>query len=282
MKAVAQSVELRTPLRRSSALIWALGAIGLCGLVYLVNGLFFELGPGTAWGVGYGIAAAVLTVMAAVYGVRRRAMRWTSRSVFGTARSWLRVHATGGLLVVLLVGMHTGFGIPESGVTFWLWAAALWTAASGAIGLALQQWLPRTLGSALSVEVLYERIPELVGELQRQAAELAAGSSEPVRDLYQRRLAAVLAAPRRRWIYFLDITGGKRAQFKELDYLGRFLSQEEREKLERLARLLRRKLEIDAHYSLQPALRLWLWLHLPATLVLLTLLAVHVFSVLYY
>ena len=49
-----------------------------------------------------------------------------------------------------------------------------------------------------------------------------------------------------------------------------------------LERDYRTKLEIDAHYTLQRALRWWLWLHVPASLVLLVFVAVHLFTVLYY
>ena len=39
---------------------------------------------------------------------------------------------------------------------------------------------------------------------------------------------------------------------------------------------------IDAHYTLQQALRLWLWLHLPPAMLLVALVVVHVFTVTYY
>ena len=42
------------------------------------------------------------------------------------------------------------------------------------------------------------------------------------------------------------------------------------------------KLEIDAHYTLQRALRGWLYFHAPPSLLLLALVAVHVATVLYY
>ena len=41
------------------------------------------------------------------------------------------------------------------------------------------------------------------------------------------------------------------------------------------------KAELDVHLSLQRALRAWLVLHVPPAIVLLGLLAVHVFAVLY-
>ena len=44
----------------------------------------------------------------------------------------------------------------------------------------------------------------------------------------------------------------------------------------------RTKLEIDAHYTLQQALRWWLYAHLPASFVLLVFILLHLYTVLFY
>ena len=54
------------------------------------------------------------------------------------------------------------------------------------------------------------------------------------------------------------------------------LGGEDRGKLDRLEAMFRSKLELDAHYSLQRALRWWLLAHVPFTLVLVFLVIVHV------
>jgi hypothetical protein len=138
------------------------------------------------------------------------------------------------------------------------------------------------LGSGLAVEAVYERIPELIGELRAQAERLAAECSEPVRALYARRVAPELAAPRPRWLYFVDITGGKATQLGEFDHLRRHLGADERDKLGELARLYKTKLQLDAHLTLQRALRLWPWIHVPASLLVLALLAVHLGTIFFY
>lgn len=264
---------------------WALGfavAAALAVLAFAANLVFGEVSPASPWGLTYGAAAAALVVAAAGYGARRRAMRLVSRLGLGRAQSWLRFHTYGGSLFLLLALMHSGFRVPSGTVTWWLWALSLWTVGTGWLGAGLQKWIPRVLGSGLAVEVLYERIPELVAEIRTKAEALASAATEPVQSLYARRVAPALAGPSRRFIYYLDITGGREEQLKEIDYLRRFLSPEEKEKLDELERLYQAKLEIDAHYTLQPALRWWLWLHLPAAVVLPVFLALHLFSVWYY
>jgi hypothetical protein len=271
--------------RRSGGKGWRRGfvaAVLLCLVVYAVDRALFEYLPGHPLRLGYGVAAALLLVAVSLYPVRRRAVATAGRLGLGSARAWLRLHQYGGALVLLLVLMHSGFRVPTGLVTFWLWALVLWTGVTGLIGLGLQRWLPRVLGSGLAVEAVYERIPELVGELRAKAERLAAECSEPVRALYARRVAPELAAPRPRWLYFVDITGGKAAQLGEFDHLRRHLAAGEREKLGELARLYKTKLQLDAHLTLQRTLRLWPWIHVPASLLVLALLAVHLGAVLYY
>lgn len=257
-------------------------AAAACLVLYAVNALFFEIAPGNTWGLGYGIAAALLLVATALYGLRRRLPGLAARRRLGSARGWLYLHLYGGALFVLLMLMHSGFSVPTGAVTWWLWLLALWTVVSGLTGLALQQWIPRVLGSGLETEAVYERVPELVSEVGERAEAVAAGCDEPVRAVWERRLAPALGAPHRRLLYFFDITGGQPPGLRDLEYLRRLAAPEEAERIEELIRLYRTKLELDAHYTLQLGLRAWLWAHVPVSLVVLALLGVHLVTVWYY
>ena len=247
-------------------------------VVYLAGALFAGARTGNAWGVTYGALAAVLMLAVAALGARRRTMSMG----FGRAQDWAQFHVYAGALFLLLVLMHTGFRWPRAALTWWLFALSLWVTLTGLAGVGLRKWLPRVLASGLTTEVLYERIPELAAELRQRAAALAAGCSAPVRDFHQKRLAADLAAPRVRWIYFVDITGGIQARLRELEFLRGLLDGEDRRRLDELETLYRTKLELDAHLTLQRPLRWWLYAHVPASLVLILLVAVHVVTVLMY
>jgi len=274
----------RTDLARE-ARVWRWGflaAAGLCAAALLANAVFAEISPGNAWSLAYGVAAAVLLAGTGLYGVRRRAPRGATRRGLGRARAWLWLHVYGGLLFILLVLMHSGFRWPDGALTGWLWGLSAWTVLSGLAGLAGQRWIPRVLTSGLSIEVNYDRIPELVDDIRRQAAATAAASSVAVRELFRKKIAPSLDRPRRRLIYFVDITGGIRSRLRDLDYLAGFLEGDDKQRLQKLERLLRSKLEIDAHTTLQQALRLWLWLHLPPAILLAVLVMVHIFTVTYY
>jgi hypothetical protein len=230
----------------------------------------------------YGTAAAVLMVGALLYGLRRRAMKTASRFKLGRGQTWAQFHIYGGALCLLLALMHTGFRTPTGALTFWLWALTIWVCASGVLGVLLQKWIPQMLTSGLAVEVLQERIPELIGELKTKAEALIESCSHPMQEFYRNNIAAALVASQPRLIYYLDITGGIQARTKQFEYLRKLLSAEEKEKLAELELIYKTKLELDAHYTLQNALRWWLYLHVPVSIILLVLLGAHLFAVFYY
>ena len=109
-----------------------------------------------------------------------------------------------------------------------------------------------------------------------------ARSGTPIQEFYEENLAAVMSLPRPRLIYFVDITGGIQSQARRFKYLRKFLTAEEQTRLDELESLFMTKVELDAHYTLQRALRWWLYSHIPFSLILAVLVAFHVFSILYY
>lgn len=266
--------------RRGGAwtLLLAVVAVGL----YVAGVVFWDAAPGSRLSLGFGWAAAALLVAVSALSWRKRAMSFASRRGLGRSHLWLALHMHGGALFLLLMLLHSGFGWPDGWVTLGLWLLSVWTVAGGLIGRGLQRWLPRLMTSGLSTEVLYERIPELVDDLRERAGRVAASGSTEILDLFERHLQADMGAPRRRWIYFFDITGGIRERLRPLRYMHGKLPEEDQGRLDELEELYRAKLELDAHFTLQRALRGWLWLHVPTSLLLLVLLALHLWGVLRY
>ena len=130
--------------------------------------------------------------------------------------------------------------------------------------------------------MIYERIPELIKEIKTKSEELIQKSTAPIRDFYIKNIAASLATPQTRLIYYLDITGGIQAQVKQFNYLRDVLSSQEKESLTELESLYKKKLELDAHYTLQKALRWWLYTHVPLSLILIFLVCLHLYAVFVY
>jgi hypothetical protein len=259
-----------------------MAAFFVLAVLYGVQRACFETSPRSPWSMAWGFAAAAVLLAVAAWSFRRRAQGLATRRHLGTSQAWLTAHLWGGGAFLLLMLFHTAFRLPSGPITGGLWLLSLWTVASGLLGLLLQRWLPKVLTSGLRVEVHLDRIPELVAQVRQDAEALAAGGSEPVRALYRRRIAPQLQAPRRRLRYFFDITGGIESRLRELRYVRDLLGPEEAERLEGLAALLQRKLEMDAHLTLQGTLRAWMVLHVPTSIVLFAFLALHLFTVFYY
>ncbi len=259
-----------------------LSATFLSILSFILNAVISEVKAGNAWGLTYGSVATALMVGASLYGVRRRSNNLASKLNLGRSFHWVQFHVYGGVLFMLLVFMHSGFGVPDGVLHLWLWGLSIWVTISGLLGVVIQKWVPAMLSSALSIEVVYERIPELIRQIKKDADKLASGCSEPVRDFYRKKVVRSLKAPRAKPIYYVDITGGIQRRLKQFEFLKRVLSSEEQRKLSRLELLYKSKLEMDAHYTLQKLLRCWLFVHLPPSILIVVLVVIHLYAVFYY
>ena len=69
---------------------------------------------------------------------------------------------------------------------------------------------------------------------------------------------------------------------RSFDHLRQFLDDDDAKRVEDLRGLVRAKIEMDAHYTLQKALRWWLYGHIPVAVALAVLVLFHVWTVFYY
>jgi hypothetical protein len=258
---------------------WFWVAVAASLAAFGANLVLGRVHPSSAWGLSFGIAATALLGANLLYAVRRRTL-----GLRGLGKTWtyLQVHVYGGALFLLLVLMHTGFATPRGVHTWWLYALSIWVVATGLIGIAVQKWIPTVLNASFPIEVHYDRVPALIESIRVRSEKLVDGSGDRIRDFYRRNLENELAGPRPQLMYFFDVTGGIHSRVKSFRYLRGLLGAEQRALLDELKQLYTSKLEIDAHYTLQKALRGWLILHVPASVVLVALLGFHIFSVLYY
>lgn len=264
----------RKPIWRIAFIVGAVAFL----ISLLVNAFTSELRPGNLWGLGYGVGALVLLLLAGAYPARRRMPRLGP----GSAHAWLQLHIYGGALFLLLLLAHSAFRLPHGWLGWGLWLGGIWTAAAGLWGLTVQKWVPRMLTSGLSIEANYARIPALVESIRVKAEGLVESSSDTVQKAYQKEWSDLLSRPRARLIYLMDVSGGLRHHLKSFDHFRRFLAADDRSKWDELRELLQAKFELDAHFTLQRLLRWWLYLHVPVSVILLVLVGFHVFSVLYY
>lgn len=234
--------------------------------------------PGRLGGLLFGVLAAALFVNAALYPWRRR---WNTRPL-GTARRWLQLHVYGSTLATLFVLLHIGWRWPAGLMGWLLLFLSLWTTATGLLGVWLQRTVPRVISRRLTVEAIYERIPELMRTLVSEADALMHGAPEALARGYAGEIRPVLEGPRTSVKWLTGTAPGAQAAAGSLERLRPFATGADRERLDDLASIVQDKSDLDAQLSLQGLLRGWLVLHVPPAILLIGLLVVHVAAVVWH
>jgi hypothetical protein len=199
----------------------------------------------------------------------------------GKAETWLQIHIYLGFFTVVLFLIHLNFHAPRGGFEITLASLFILVSASGMVGLIFSRTLPRRLATR-GGEVIFEKIPALRHATKTAAENLALGAdakSPFIAEFYARRLAPFFSAPKNFWLHLAESRRPVNALFAELEDLRRFANDIEREKIEKLAALVRQKDGLDYHRALQLALKLWLFVHIPVTYGLLIFTALHVILV---
>lgn len=234
--------------------------------------------PGDVWGLSFGAAAAALMFIGGLYAARRKLMV----PPFVTAQDWLQFHIYGSTLAALFVTIHVGFHLPRGQFGWWLAGLTTWTTVTGLSGVLLQKWIPSLIAAQLSVEVIYERIPEMLDRLRSDAASTMDGASDALQRFYESEVQPALATVSPSWAYVFDTGHGRFRHMASFDHIQSFVEGDDQKRLSDLKSILSEKLEIEAHYSLQRILRLWPLLHVPPALILLAAVVVHIAAVWYF
>lgn len=234
--------------------------------------------PGRIGGLVFGTLAAVLFVNAGLYPWRRR---WRTRP-WGTAERWLNLHIYGSVLAFLFVLIHAGFRWPAGTMGWLLLLLSFWATATGLLGAWLQRTVPRMMAQRLTVEAIYERIPELVHALVAEADALMAGAPDTLARAYAGEIRPVLetSRPSMQWLTGADPAAAKSAE--PLKKIRQFVGAADRARVDDLESILQDKIDLDAQLSFQRILRGWLILHVPAAILLIFVMATHVFAVVWH
>lgn len=257
---------------RASVAVCAVALLGYIGLAW-----WAPWQPGRLGGLIFGSLAAALFVNAALYPLRRR----LQARPLGTVQRWLQLHIYGSVVALVLVLAHMGFRWPAGAMGWWLFGLTVWTTATGVLGVVLQKWLPTRLSRNLRVEVIYERVPDLIERLRGEAAALMTESGDALRRVFEQEVQPLLAGPQLRWSSVWDLRGDRARLIEPLTRIETFVEESDRDRLRSLTVIVNDKLDLDVHASLQRALRLWLSIHVPPAMLLIGLLVVHVIAVVY-
>ena len=246
-----------------------------CAALLFVHGRYSVGSPAYPYLTGWGLFAVILFL--SVYNARKK----LPFLPLGTSESWLQVHIYLGFFTFLLFVIHLNWRSPRGPFEAVLALLFLLVSGSGVVGLFLTRTLARRLSSR-GGEVLFEKIPGLRHALKTDAEQLSVGAdsrSPMIAEFYTTQLAPFFAAPRNFWLHLAESRRPAGALLMELEDLLRFATEADSKTIEKLATLVRQKNGLDYHRSLQLALRLWLFVHIPLTYGLLVFIALHVILV---
>ena len=125
---------------------------------------------GSLPGLAYGAAGYGLMLYAAFLGVRKKLPVWR----IGKAQTWMRGHLWMGFLSLPLILFHCAFTW-KGPLASLLMILLFITVGSGLIGAALQHYIPGLMTRSVPMETIYEEIPHVRRQLCAEADELAAG-----------------------------------------------------------------------------------------------------------
>jgi hypothetical protein len=231
-------------------------------------------------------------IFAALLGARKRVAVYR----FGRAQTWMRGHLWLGLLSLPIIFFHSGFRYGH-GLSAWLMTLLIVVVVSGLFGAALQHYMPRVMTREVTMETIYEEIGHVRAQLLEEAEELikqATGSDKkvateggkpgstetavgvvdeisPLRNFYEQELKPFLEKPGGRSSALGDAAQARSA-FAQLRTLVPVSLHTTIEDLEGICEE-ERQLTLQSH--LHMCLHGWLLLHIPLSLALILLAAVH-------
>ncbi|MDR3456173.1 MAG: hypothetical protein P4N60_01900 [Verrucomicrobiae bacterium] len=196
----------------------------------------------------------------------------------GKSETWLQIHIYLGFFTTLLFLIHLKFRLPHGWFEITLAWLFVLVSGSGMVGLFFSRVLPRRLATR-GGEVIFEKIPAVRHAAKTAAEELALGKdakSPVIAEFYAKRLAGFFSGPKHFWLHLAESRRAASALIAELEDLRRFAAEADREKIEKLAGLVRQKDGLDYHRALQLALKLWLFVHIPLTYGLMIFTLLHI------
>jgi len=283
---------------------WVVVTVALAAVataLYVPYALLSPQGPrGGSWpGIAFGVVTFALMVYPALLALRRRVPTWR----VGRASTWLRGHIWLGLLGYLLVFYHAGFQW-SGALTALLMILYTVVVASGLWGVFVQQRLPSMLLEAVPLETVYEQIDSVVAQLRAEAdglvshlaGPLPVGGPAPASGAGGEGGGAALAvavapvagATTLREAYVGDIRpflgrrvprGSRLVNPREraalFDYLLTAVTPGAHGAVEELRAICDERLQLAQQKRLHHWLHAWLLVHVPLSLALLLLAAVH-------
>jgi hypothetical protein len=198
----------------------------------------------------------------------------------GRVRLWLLIHYYVGFVTVGIFLVHTKYRLPDSPLEWLLWTLFMLVAGSGVFGAVISKIIPPRLETH-GERILLERIPVFRAQLAVEAETLArdsvrTGNTASIAKLYVDILGDFFAGPRNILAHLQSSNLRRVRVLGELALIERYLDEAGKVALAKLRDLVEAKNDLDFHYANGGLLRVWVFLHIPATYALLMTTIAHV------
>jgi len=199
---------------------------------------------------------------------------------FGRVRFWLLFHYYVGFLTAAVFLVHTKHELPGSLLHWLLWSLFVLVSLSGLVGAIMSKVVPARL-EAHGERILFDRIQLFRAQLAEQAEAIARdsvldGNTQSIARLYAGTLSDFFAGPRNVLSHLAASKVPLARILSELSATERYLDEAGKVRLLKMRDLVEAKSNLDFHYANGGLLRLWPFLHVPATYALMAATAVHV------
>ena len=277
---------------------WATATIALAimsTIAYVIYAVETPGGPrgGTAMGLAFGIVGYGMMLYAGLLGARKRVPTWR----LGRAQTWMRGHLWLGLLSLLLILYHAGFAF-RGPLTLVMMLLFFIVIGSGLLGAAIQHYIPSFMTSRVPFETIYEEIPHVRAQLRDEADQLATTICGPLdghadteasaegqtvlveiehddrqrfREVYVHKVRPYLADPESPGAELADpLRSGE-----TFDALRRLLAPPVHSVLDDLQNICEEEQQLSRQIRVYRWLHAWLLVHVPLSIALLVLGAIH-------
>jgi hypothetical protein len=204
-------------------------------------------------------------------------------SLPGSENAWMMFHIYTGFFVVAVFAMHTSYALPDTSLEWALWILFVLVAASGIAGAHLTRAIPLRLAD-YGERLAFERFPTLISEAARRAAVLSysaghLGAASAIVNVYETKLFEFFRKPKNLWLHLRNSRRPIKQLMFELEAVESSLDPGSLRTLHEIKGLVERKNRLDFQYAHECALKVWLFVHIPATYGLVVLTVLHVLAI---
>ncbi len=251
------------------AALTVLAIAGLYGLVWLHDTALRD----ARFLDGWVLAAGCLAQLA--FSVRRK----LPLLPFGRVAVWMQAHLYMGYFLVAAFAIHTQFEWPDGVLETALWLLFTVLVLSGMLGAYLTRTMPSQIpsdGAHTQLEDIYSAQFALARRADELALSAGRAASVSISELYANTLHGFFNAQRNVLAQLLWPSASARRIYAEIDGVEAHVDTGGQKTLTSIRQLVGERDRLDNQYVRQLILKVWLFIHIPATYGMLVLSVVHI------